>query len=75
MQPVVRAHGQAGDVNQLALWSDTPRWVRSSAPLADERGLALPNPVPGPAGHAMYFTDQQVRLIPVALDSRVYVGV
>ena len=59
-QPVVRAQGQAGDSNRLALWSDTPRWVRSTAPLADERGLALPQPVAGPAGHALYLTDTQV---------------
>lgn len=60
-QPVVRAQGQAAGSNQLALWSDTPRWVRSTAPLADERGLALPPPIAGPAGHALYLTDKQVR--------------
>ena len=61
MQPVVRAQGQAAGSNQLALWSDTPRWVRSTAPLADERGLALPPLIAGPAGHALYLTDKQVR--------------
>jgi hypothetical protein len=55
-----QVHEASADRNQLRLWSNAPRWVHSTAPLAGADGKPVPGPKPGRAGHALYLNDQQV---------------
>ncbi len=58
-QPIVEEMGGGAAANSLRLWSDAPRRVRSTAPIADETGVRLLSPPPGPAGSAMFLSDRQ----------------
>ena len=46
--------------NDLFSGADAPQWVYSTAPLSLPDGSPVALPTPGPAGHALYLSDQQV---------------
>ncbi|KAK9814590.1 hypothetical protein WJX72_008328 [[Myrmecia] bisecta] len=52
--------------NRLYLWSDSPRWEVSGAPLADSDGsLPAPkHPLDASHAHAFFLNDQQVLMLP-----------
>lgn len=54
---------RGGQANSLELWADAPRFEYSDAPLMEAAtGAPLPPPTAGARGHALYLSDQQVRI-------------
>ncbi|KAK9789369.1 hypothetical protein WJX73_005379 [Symbiochloris irregularis] len=60
---VTEASNKVPDMGKFLLWSDSPRWEYSSAPLTYSDGVPLPPAAAGAGGHAIYLNDQQVMMI------------
>lgn len=59
---VTESSNKVPDMGKMLLWSDSPRWEYSSAPLTYSDGVPLPPAAAGAGGHAIYLNDQQVSL-------------